>query len=313
MPPVSMTSNTGVFESASNGAAWSTSTVMLAIPTTDAQAQVTQAPTKTSRVALIGLIVGVVLGSIVVVAVLVLVWRLQRRRKGSVRPMLIEDDAVSKDGSERASMLPVYTHLSPFPMSPGRPRMSPLRIDGQRRMSERPSTSYSSRPSTHRKSSSYYPTSPETTERTGSPVMTQRTSTTRRPASSYQPGYRDRASKYQRVSHHRKLSYDLPSSSSPLSYQAPTLPKARRASYFQDSRPTSTHDRPSSRGTPTPSAARRLELQVELETALSETVYEKDEPETPAKTPTRRNPLRCMSEPRPLSSEYGSIDSHKLG
>jgi hypothetical protein len=90
--------------------------------------------------------------------------------------------------------------------------------------------------------------------------------------------------------------------------------KDRRRSYFLDERRAARRA-----GSLTPSGAQRLEMQVELETALSETVYDKEEdpenePETPMnlKTPTRRRPLRCMSEPRPLSPEFGSTDAHEL-
>ncbi|KAJ7503299.1 hypothetical protein B0H11DRAFT_579142 [Mycena galericulata] len=288
------TSDAGV--SGSNNAVWATSTDTLTMPT---QSHVTLVSTKTPRVQLIGVIIGVILANIVVVVVLFFVWRYRARRArgSSARSLLIEDDALSKDGSsEGPPLLSVAAHVSPFPIPPARPRMSPLRVEGLRPVSDHPASLYRQSPASQRKSSSYYPTSPASTYR---------------PTSSYQPGYGYRTSKYQPLSHHRKLSYDLPSSSSPLSYQSPMSPKDRRASSYLHDRPC--EYRPSPRGTLTPAYKRHLELQVELETAVSETVYEKNaEPEMPAKVPTRRHPLRCTSEPRPLSSEYGSADSHEL-
>ncbi|KAJ7149860.1 hypothetical protein C8R43DRAFT_1128340 [Mycena crocata] len=286
---------------------------------TPKQSEVAQARAQPSRKSLIGGIIGGA-AAIILILLAVLVWRF-RRRASSSGPVLIDDDAYSKYGREDPS-LPVYAKLSPFPMTHAPPdmSMSPLHVAHLRPMS--------STASRNRKSTSYYPTSP---------------ASTRRPSSSYETG--------PKTGHRRQLSYDIPPSS-PLSYQSPTSesPKHMRASYFDGgfqrpktrtshhrqasydivpasplshNSPTASKRRRSSyipsraatappRGSITPAGARRLELQVELETALSETVYEKDEPETPSKTPTRRRPLRCTSEPRPLSSEFGSADGHAL-
>ncbi|KAJ7146783.1 hypothetical protein C8R44DRAFT_758168 [Mycena epipterygia] len=250
-----------------------------AIPST--QSQVTQHSTAVSRRALIGIIVGAILCNTVLIALATFIWRyrVRRRRGNTAHPVLIDEDVLPKDESEESSP-PLYTHLFPFPM-PGTPppRLAPLRASRLRPASEykSPSPHHSSShrpPFSHRKLSSYDTTSP---------------SSTHRPASSYQPG-----SKRAQMSHHRKLSHNLPPSS-PLSYASPISPKDRR---------------PTPRGSLTPATARRLELQVELETALSETVYDKDEPETPSKIPTRRRVLRSTSEPRPLSSEFGSAEGH---
>jgi hypothetical protein len=108
-----------------------------------------------------------------------------------------------------------------------------------------------------------------------------------------------RMSQIEKGYHYRKMSYDLTSASplrhaSPVSYASPH--DAQPPSYFRHASTA-----PGRKGTLAPA---RPELQVDLETALSKTVYD-TEPETPSKTPNRRRPLRCTSEPRRLSSELG--------
>ncbi|KAF7335443.1 hypothetical protein MVEN_02197500 [Mycena venus] len=119
------------------------------------------------------------------------------------------------------------------------------------------------------------------------------------PASPHRPAANYKGVSYHHAPHHRKLSYDLPPSS-PLT-KAALSSKDRRTSFDQR------------RATLLPTATQqRLEQQVELETALSETVYDNEEeaddkqadPETRAKTPTRRRPLRLRT--------IGSSDGHEL-
>ncbi|KAJ7719495.1 hypothetical protein B0H16DRAFT_404518 [Mycena metata] len=121
---------------------------------------------------------------------------------------------------------------------------------------------------------------------------------TRHPRASHSPVSSKRAS------HHRKFSYDIPVSC--LLSSRPSQNK--RSSYFPDECHVKRH------GILNPAGAERSpdELQVELETAASATLYEKEEPEMPLKPP-RRRPLRTRSEPRPPSSEFGSAEGHELG
>ncbi|KAJ7629705.1 hypothetical protein DFH06DRAFT_1225204 [Mycena polygramma] len=185
------------------------------------------------------------------------------------------------------------------PRNPASRATSPVSDPRTGRSSPRnpPSRATSPRPTPH-VSTKYRPVS---SPRLMSPV-TSTAASTHPPGLSYKPASYQHA----RESHHRKLSHDVPPSS-PLSKVA--LTPERRASYFLDERPARRAS------TLLPSAAERLETQVELETALSETVYDNaEDAATPGNLkapPSRRRELRCTSEPR-LSSEVGSADGHEL-
>ncbi|KAJ7692162.1 hypothetical protein B0H17DRAFT_548218 [Mycena rosella] len=271
----------------------------------------TQAPTTASRRPTTDIIIGVVVGNTVLILVAILIWwyraRRQRQRGTSAHPVPIEDeddDAVSKSDPP---LLPVHTQVSPFPISHPSARMSPLRVPHLRPASD----SYSSSSPPSRKSSSYYPTSP---------------ASTRRPASKYQsaakqpPGMSQHAPT--RTSHSRQLSYGLqpasPAHRRKRSYDLqPASPHGEWASYLPNPHlsPHRASTMPLPRDAHAPFRTHRLELQVELEAALSETMYDKDEPpETPSKTPTPRRPprLRCMSEPLSPEFEVDSADAHAV-
>ncbi|KAJ7035293.1 hypothetical protein C8F04DRAFT_1098779 [Mycena alexandri] len=304
----------------SDDSPWLTTTNVVAIPKTT-ESQTFGLSTRTERGTIIGAIVGGVLGAAVVVAVaavLIWRWRVRRRRRTSGRPILIDDDALSKTGREVPPLLPVYAQmLSPFRMpsesppsmlTPGLARLQPVHpSSGHRQSLGQPSSSGHHRsqprllklepvrpPSKYQSPGPHSPTSHPWSSKydpTRSPVSTQHSRASYSPVSS------------KRVSHHRKFSYDIPAPS----LLSSRLPQSRRSSHFPEERNTERRRiRPA--GTERPD-----QLQVDLETAASETLYEKDEPETPLKPPTRRHPLRTRSEPRPLSSEFGSTEGHELG
>ncbi|KAJ6578081.1 hypothetical protein B0H19DRAFT_1122326, partial [Mycena capillaripes] len=290
----------------SGSESWPTTTDILAIPlSTQPQAAAAQPQTdlEIAPGSFIAAIVGAILGTALVVGALIYFYCVRPRRATPTGPILIDDDALSKVESEA----PAHAYMSPFPTPPAasRPRLSPLRVTRLQLVPERPSSGHRHSPTqrpppSYRKSSTYYSTSSTSTRSptVGYQPVSQRNDksaatspmSTRSPAASY------KLASYQRVSHHRKMSYDLPQSS-PLSKPSffDERPAARRASTLPLS------------------GVQRLESQVDLETAFSETVYDKEEePEIPTKPPTRRRPLRCTSEPRPLSSEFGSTEGHEL-
>ncbi|KAJ7149931.1 hypothetical protein C8R46DRAFT_1198503 [Mycena filopes] len=259
----------------SNG---SPTTGVVAIPQmtmSETMAMATVHPRSHRRI-LIGAIVGGVLGAVILVAaVAVFVWRWRIRKRAAGRPMIIDDDARSKAESEITSFLPVHARvLSPFRIQPAPATMPPL---GLTRLE----------PANVFELQVTLLGSPSFQDAAAAPEIATSPPTVQ-------------AAKHTRVSHHRKLSYDIPA-------QTPRSSKPshnRHSSYFP-------HER---RVVPTP---RLQEMQVELETAVSETLYDnekqEEESEMPLKPPpTRRRPLRTRSEPRPLSSEFGSTDGHDL-
>ncbi|KAF8155342.1 hypothetical protein K438DRAFT_1862634, partial [Mycena galopus ATCC 62051] len=245
------------------------------------QSQSLLAHTGIARGALIGAIVGAVAGT-AFAAGLIWFFCVHRRRAAPREPVLIDDDCLSKSGSEMP-VLPVYVKLSPFPVPPTKLaplRLSPLRVAGQptaRTMSTSCHTSYERPASSHRKSSS--------TDTTNS-VSTLQTSVARPPKLSYKPVSHQHNSS---IASTRRQTLDL-GPGSPLTEAA-----------------VSSMDHARTRKLP---AKLRLEQRDELETALSETVYDKGvepgkadpEPKTP-KTPTRRAPLRLRT--------IGSADGHE--
>ncbi|KAJ7266583.1 hypothetical protein C8J57DRAFT_375673 [Mycena rebaudengoi] len=244
----------------------------------------------------IATIVGITVVGMLAIAILAwrcCVWR-RRARDGRPGAMLIEEghSPTSKIGHE--SPLPPHQQLSPFPMSPV---LAPLR--GFSFEQRHPLEGHSDRT-----------------------VSSDHPSSRDRPSSQYTPSSHHRA--------YRKMSEDsdrhdraTPRSRAPSQYTRAAQQRAHRKlsedeSYRRAARdypPPSVHLTPlraPARGVLSPSARHRFELQLEVETALSETVYDKGEEraETPSKlvSPARRRPLRCMSEPRRNSSESGHGD-----
>ncbi|KAJ6567495.1 hypothetical protein B0H10DRAFT_1949623 [Mycena sp. CBHHK59/15] len=260
------------------------------------------ASSKASQARFIGPIVVLALLNVVIIAILIWRYHIRRRRGPAALPMLIEED-MSPKGVE-PPLLPQHGHLSPFPMSPA--TVAPLRIPRPRPASVYRQSSTSDHPTVaplriaRRPASDYRQLSTSDHPPSAHP---SRTSSSFPPSGHHPPPQRSRTSEYREKSQYQSLSHDRPPSTS---YRRPPSTSRR------EHPPSAPHVRPSPRGTLTPAAARRLEFQVELETALSETVYDKEDvPETPSKVmPPRRRPLRLMSEPRPNSSEYGSSDGH---
>lgn len=205
--------------------------------TTSSGALATKSPTVQSsttapRRPITGIVVGVVAGNVVILALAALLWwhrvRRRRQRAASARPVLLDDDAFSRDGSEAPPMLQLRTQLpSPYPMSPAgypHPAASP----------------------TSHESSSYYPTTPLTSyQSTGTRLHTsqdshklsndaQPTTSLDSQGTSYFPEPRRSLTlamtrlQHEPQSHHRKVSYDL----------RPTSPKAetRRSSTLTTTR-----------------------------------------------------------------------------
>ncbi|KAJ7183653.1 hypothetical protein C8R46DRAFT_1027336 [Mycena filopes] len=276
---------------------------------------------RSHRRILIGAIVGGVLGAVILVAaVAVFVWRWRIRKRAAGRPMIIDDDARSKAESELTSFLPVHARvLSPFRIQPAPATMPPLgltRLEPVRPTSSHLPMSSKSPSSGHRHSKTpqqlprLQPVRPPSRQRAStrpdSPSSRPRASRydPTSPASTYSPAS---SSKHTRVSHHRKLSYDIPAQT----------PRSSKPSQTRHSTSYFPHERYGERRVTVVPAPRVQEMQVELETAVSETLYDnekqEEESEMPLKPPpTRRRPLRTRSEPRPLSSEFGSTDGHDL-
>jgi hypothetical protein len=222
----------------------------------------------------------VILGNVVLVVVAFFIWRYRlRRQPTSAHPIPIDDDeSLWKSARDDSPLLPVHAKLSPFPMSHPPHTLPPLHASARLH----PATEYEYKNSTSSPTSSLrkssYPTSPASTRR---PTLSSQSTA--------------RMSQVERGHHFRKMSYDL-APASPLRHASPR--DTQPPSYF---RHVSTA--PGHKGTLAPA---RPELQVDLETALSKTVYD-TEPETPSKTPNRRRRLRCTSEPRRLSSELDAL------